>query len=436
MALFKETAEDKLKKAHVRLMKNRLTAPYIGAIMLGESKILESDASEAPAFMGMETAGTDGVNKFYFRKWMDKQTIQQACGGVLHENLHVFLKQIPRHMDLLGPVDGEDFKENKIYLNAAMDFVTNDIIMQIHEQDPQLVALPEGGLWDKQFRDWSVREVYHFLKTARDKSGAQGKKDRVSVKIDKDGNMSVTINGKEYKLGGQDGHDTELFKDATPEQIKKVMDEITQAIHQGGLLAGRMGLEIPRAIKEAMEPEVNWADETKEFVSNSTRGSDEYTWRKMNKRRLADDHYFPSTENEKVGKIFVFIDTSGSIGQAQLDEFGGELAGICELCQPEELHILWWDTQVHGEQIFFEGDFNNLRSLLKPMGGGGTRVTCCSEYMSGKKCDADCVIVFTDGYVEGDINWTIKIPTLWLVTQCESFTPPVGKLVKFKSKVS
>jgi hypothetical protein len=37
--------------------------------------------------------------------------------------------------------------------------------------------------------------------------------------------------------------------------------------------------------------------------------------------------------------------------------------------------------------------------------------------------------VFTDGYVEHDIEWQITAPTLWMVTENKDFNPPTGKLV-------
>jgi predicted metal-dependent peptidase len=89
--------------------------------------------------------------------------------------------------------------------------------------------------------------------------------------------------------------------------------------------------------------------------------------------------------------------------------------------------VLWWDTKVHGEQVF-EGNYENITSLLKPMGGGGTRVSSVSDYILNKNLTADCVIVFTDGYLEDDIKWRVDIPALWLITQggLRSFVPPRG----------
>jgi len=59
-------------------------------------------------------------------------------------------------------------------------------------------------------------------------------------------------------------------------------------------------------------------------------------------------------------------------------------------------------------------------------------VSAVADYIKKKNINAEAVIVFTDGYVEGDIKWDITTPTLWLVTQNKSLTVPSGhkKLMK------
>jgi predicted metal-dependent peptidase len=92
----------------------------------------------------------------------------------------------------------------------------------------------------------------------------------------------------------------------------------------------------------------------------------------------------------------------------------------------------WWDAEVHGEQIFEQSAFGNIRSLLKPAGGGGTRVSSVSDHLVNNNIKPDCLIVMTDGYVEPRIDWRVESPTLWLVTQARSFAPPVGRVVKMQ----
>jgi predicted metal-dependent peptidase len=216
------------------------------------------------------------------------------------------------------------------------------------------------------------------------------------------------------------------------EDAKALDDKIDRALREGALLAGRLGGNTPRAIKDLLEPKTRWQDELREFVNSTTRGKDEYTWRKFNRRLLPNDIYMPTVENETVGELVVAIDTSGSIGDTQISEFATELVSICETATPERIRVLWWDTCVHAEQIYEPDMYDSLRYTLKPVGGGGTRVGCVPEYINKKNLKPECVIVFTDGFVESSPKWDITSPTLWLVTANKNWTPPAGRKVVFE----
>jgi len=86
---------------------------------------------------------------------------------------------------------------------------------------------------------------------------------------------------------------------------------------------------------------------------------------------------------------------------------------------------------VHGEQLFTD-NYQNIGAMLKPQGGGGTKVSCVANYLNKKKVNAECVLVFTDGYLESDVKWDISHPTLWLVTENKNWVPPSGKVVHVK----
>jgi predicted metal-dependent peptidase len=383
------------------------------------------------------TAYTDGVNKKYGRKFMESILSESKVRGlILHENLHVALKQV-----VFGRAM---FLENRKMANLAADFVVNDIIVNIDGTiagtSERLVELPDGAIYDPMFHDWSMREVYNYLKKHAKKGGGGGQGGKgqgnpppsggtqSNDDDDMDGD-TVTVNGKTYDISQADEHDF-IGREVSAEEAKEILDDIDKALREGGMLAGRMGAKIPRVISDLLEPKVDWRDALREFVSSSTKGNDEFTWRRMNKRQMANDIYLPSVMNESIGEIIVAIDTSGSIGGAEITEFATELVSICEVCQPEVVRVLWWDTEVHGEQVF-KDNYSDIAKMLKPLGGGGTKVSCVSEYVNKHKLNAECVLVFTDGYVEGDIKWNISSPTLWMVTQRRDFIPPVGKKVMF-----
>jgi len=124
----------------------------------------------------------------------------------------------------------------------------------------------------------------------------------------------------------------------------------------------------------------------------------------------------------------VAIDTSGSIGPEQLNEFASELSAICASVNPQCVRILWWDYNVASEQVIM-GDYRNLVASLKPAGGGGTRVSCVRDYIVKHRLKPDCVVVFTDGYVEEGINWSgVEAPTLWVITQNKGMQVPAGSI--------
>ena len=382
--------ETRLKKAHIALMKHRETALYSGVMLMGKNAVIDDKV----------TAYTDGANKKYGREFMSKLTDPELRGLILHENLHVALKHIPRFK--------KEFKDNPQAINVATDYAVNDVIMNLKDQD--LCKLPEGGLYDAKYHNWSVREIYEDLKKQQKENKDSGKGESLGKTLDE--------------------HGFEDAQNMTDEEAKEMSGKIDKALREGGILAGRMGAKIPRVIGDMLEPKVNWREVLREFVSSATKGSDEYTWRKFNKRQMANDIYLPSMENESIGELIVAIDTSGSIGGRELTEFASELASICSVSTPSKVRVLWWDTNVHGEQVFLPEHYDNIKDLLKPQGGGGTMVSCVSEYLNKQRVEAEAVIVFTDGYVEDDITWNLKCPTLWLVTQNNNFVAPSGKVVK------
>jgi len=396
------TQEERVMKAHITMMKHPETALYSGVMMMGETSVID----------GAVTAYTDGVNKRYGRQFLAEICKDQleVNGLVLHENLHISLRHMIHNRDL--------FDENRSLANKAADYVVNSIINNL--KDKALCKLPDGGLYDEKYKDMSMREVYRLLKEEEGEGGGGG---------DKPTEGSDGINKGDGKDGYQfDEHDTS--GDMSIDDLKEANERIDRALREGALLAGRLGVDIPREITEILKPVIDWKEALRDFVSASCKGKDEYTWRKFNRRMLANDMYLPTVENETIGEVIIAIDTSGSIGQDQINEFASELVSICEAVEPEMVRILWWDTKVHGQQLFTD-NYSNIANMLKPLGGGGTRVSAVSEYINKEKLKAECVIVFTDGYLESDVKWDISSPTLWMITENKDWDVPSGKKVIF-----
>ena len=397
--------EDRLKRSHVLLMRHPETAFYSGIFMMGKSRIADDNCP---------TAYTDGIDKVYGREFCSKLTDAEFRGLIMHENLHVALKHMSRFKAL--------FKDDAELVNASADYVVNDIIMSF--EDKEHCHLPEGGLYDAKYHNWSVNQVIRDLK----KQQEEGKQPNLETLDDHGfGDSEGSGEGGQGDGDSQDAHGKP--KPMTGEEQKAFDKEVDKALREGKLIAGRFGNKTPRAIDDTLAPRIDWKAVLKDFVMSVTKGAEEYTWRRFNKRYLADDIYLPSTENDTVGELVVAIDTSGSIGSRELNSFASEVASICETCTPDKVRILWWDTQVHGEQIF-TSDYQDIVKLLKPQGGGGTEAQCIADYINEKKINAEGVIVFTDGYFWDTPRWDIDTKTLWVVTDTEQYVPSSGTVVK------
>ena len=380
--------ETRLKKAHLTLMRHPETSLYSGIIMMGTSKVIE----DCP------TAYTDGINKRYGREFMTKLNDSELRALILHENLHVALKHVVRFKKKMN--------ENAQLMNASADYVVNDVIVSL--QDKSLCTLPKGGLIDKKYHNWSVNDVYKDLK----KQQQEGKEPELDT-LD--------------EHGFEDGEGKEL----TPEQSKELSTKINQALREGSMLSTRAGGgsgNLPRNLQELLAPKIDWKDVLQEFVSQAVKGKDEYTFRRYDKRLIANDMYMPTTISESIGELVVAPDLSGSI-QEELKYFIAELQSVCEMLQPEKLRVLWWDTEVSGEQVFTPKDYPSLTSLLKPTGGGGTDPECIPEYISANNINAEAIVVFTDGWFSTP-KWNIATPTLFITTEREETVPSNCKVIK------
>lgn len=415
------TTEQRIKRSHIQLMKHPETALFSGVFMLGTTEVLDN----------IPTAYTDGVNKRYGKAFVDSLDAAEVNGLVMHENLHVAFRHLLHNKDL--------FTEDARLANIAADFVVNDIIDSL--KDKTLCKLPPGALLDPQYHNMNMREIYRLLrekKKCKKGSGGNEGKPQPNQGQGQGQGQPQPGNGasdeqddpfKDYKF---DDHDHEAKASVTAEEAREMDVQIDRALREGALLAGRLGAKLPRSISELLEPKTRWQDELRDFLSSTMAGKDEYTWRRFNRRQIANDLFLPSVINETVGELVVAIDTSGSIGSEQINEFATELVSICDTVNPERIRVLWWDTQVHGEQIFDADNYTSIASMLRPLGGGGTMVSCVSSYINKNNINAECVIVFTDGYVEDAVKWDISSPTLWLLTKRKDWNPPAGRKVVFE----
>lgn len=387
----KLSAEQRIQKSHVWLMKNPKYCLYSGIFMVGKTSVDDD----------VPTACTNGRDKMYGRSFTDGCSDKELRGLILHENLHVAFRHTTTWKHL--------YKKWPTLANMACDYVINILI---HDSDTQgaEVKLPKEGLLDFKFRGLDAGEVFRRLqKEAEDKGSINvktvGDQDGKEIPVDKSGGGP----------GGLDEHDWEGAEALSTEEKEALARDVDQALRQGAILAGKMSANVPREIAELTEAKVDWREAMREFVTSFCQDKDESTWRRPSRRWIGEDVYMPSLIGESVGRIVVAIDMSGSIGPEEIGEFLSELKKICETVRPEGIDLLYWDTRVCQHEKYDQHQLGNLLSSTKPRGGGGTAPQCIVDFINAKKIKAECAVILTDGYVSSwGTGW--PCPTLWGIT--------------------
>lgn len=393
----KLTPQQRLDRTHVALLRNDQTLIMSGILMLGKSSITNNPANP--------TAWTNGLDKQYDEKFFMSLDDAEARALVVHENIHVLFKHtlVWKHL----------WKLNARKANVAADYVVNAFIKKLDPTEAFLKPIhKEPGIWlyDAKYDNMDVGEVYRRLPDAP----PQGGKGAPGGAGD----------------GTMDGHSWEDLDALSQEEREELAREIDQAIRQGAIVAGKVTKGADRTFDGLMEPKVDWRKVMREWVETYCDGRDEATWRRPNRRWLQYDIYMPSMQGVSVGDIGIFVDTSGStyVGN-MLAKFMSEVNAICLSVQPEKLHLVYWENEVAGHEVYTREQMGNVIATTKPKGGGGTSPSCCPKYLAANNIKLKAAIVLSDGYVGGDWGGTWPCPVLWVIIGDKNACPTTGTVV-------
>lgn len=397
-----DKAERRLKRVKITLMRNPKFALWSGILMLGKTEVVDN----------IPTACTNGRDEKYGRQFIEGLDDKELGFVVLHENLHKAF----RHLFIWRKL----YDENPRMANAACDYVINLMIVKGDAQE-QVVSIPRKngkiyGLLDQRFDKMNAKQVFDILKQEQEQSGGEGE-------------------------GGEgdenfDDHDWDGAQELSQEEVKELEKEVDQALRQGqithqkvnGTGAGGMG----RELGDLLEPQIDWREVLREFVKSTCSAKDASSWRKVNRRYLSDDVYMPTLIGEKIGRIAIGIDTSGSIGGRELDRFLSEVKCIAEDVHPEFVDLIYWDSEVAAHEEYDESSMANIVSSTKPAGGGGTDPTSMMRYLKEKDITPECIVMLTDGYIS-DWGGEWNAPILWAICNGSSdMFAPCGKTVHIK----
>jgi len=403
----KLSAEKRIERTHVMLMRDKDFCLFSGVFMVGKVEV--SDV--------IPTACTNGKDVVYGRAFVDGLNDKELAFLVLHEAMH----KAYRHLMVWQKIA----KENPLLANLAMDYVIN--LQLVDYNKPDVIQMPRDkdgnlmGALDEKYRGMDTKQVYDLLKQEMENQPESG---------DGDGDgQGGQGDGKSKCL---DDHDWENAQEMSEEEKEKLAGEIDQALREGAMLAGKMNGNLSKEMDELLHPKVDWKEALREFIKTAMMGNDRSTWRKPHKRYIGMNIVMPSYHSEKIGRIAVGVDTSGSIGSAELSQFLGEVKSICDEVKPEGIDLLYWDSRVAKHEVYNGNEVETLTDATKPAGGGGTEPGCVPQYMTKNNLIPECTVMLTDGYFFGDGcgDWSgVNSPVLWCVKGNKSFVPSVGKSV-------
>ena len=383
-------------------MANHKYIALAGILMIGDRRI-DDDAENCP------TAYTNGKDERYGRAFVAKLNDAELRFLVLHECYH----KLYRHLTTWQWM----YKEHPQAANMACDYVIN---IKLVDDNKDGFATMTGaltmGCLDNKYRGWDSAKVFKDLKDQ-----SQG-----------DGQGQGQGKGQGQGQGtGFDDHGWDEAQEMTPAERGELAREIDEAIRQGALMAGKVGSGGDRDLEALLQPQIDWREVLRDFITATCAGNDYSTWRRPNRRFIGAGVYLPSGISERIGEIVVAIDTSGSIGGPQLSAFLSEVKAIAETVNPDAVRVLYWDTGVCGDEVYVGDEVQRLVQSTKPKGGGGTMVECVPQYLQDKQIKAQCVIVLTDGYLGGSWGqW--NHPVLWTILDNERAVPDCGQAVHIK----
>lgn len=381
------TSDERRALAARRLVTTQ-AAPYLSSLIL---------AMPAYAVEGLGTLAVDQSARLYLDPiFFAKLDAEQAIGLLLHEASHIIHGHAPRaRTKLIDDTAAERW-------NVAADLTINDDLI-----DGGFV-LPPGGV---RCEHWSLPrsktvETYFELLVGHDTrslscgSGATGEPEIWEFPA---ADISDARGGDDGGLGrGLTALDIDLHRRHTAEQIDTHIQR-----HGAGSVPGSL---CRWSIEALQRPAVPWRDLLRTAVRRPLQvlaGVDDYTFARPNRRRRSGNVILPSTFSVRPN-VTVIVDTSGSIGTADLLAFLSEIASMVAQFKihARDLTVIACDATAKppiGADVVLRD-----RQLS---GGGGTDMGVGLHAAMDQRPRPDLAIVFTDGHTP----WPIDPPPFAVV---------------------
>lgn len=330
------------------------------------------------------TAAVDGITMWINPHFVSTLSKDVLLGLMLHEIMHVAFDHCG--LDRLKLNTGL----NLDILNIAEDHYINLYLKSLGYQ------LPKGAYADTKYRGMSSMQIYNeLMKNPPDTS------DYTPDVIGIPAGSNVT--------------------DHSAAVLANVIKAVTQA--QIAKDPGSIPGDILRRVEEAINPQLPWQTILAPYLSDYAK--EDYTMRKPNRRYLPE-FFLPTMYSESLKRITAGCDVSLSMDQEDIDEIFSELVYIWDVFKPDGMRLMTFDTEVHLNEVFTEGD--QLANIILE-GGGGTNVQPLLD--SIRKEEPNFALIFTDGYFGTPNMEGIHTDVFWIIKGNPGFKAPHGVVIPF-----
>lgn len=446
---------NKLMTARCRLM---IRQPWYGHVSMSMVWI-PSEMNwkpEAERTMGVRIVNGGVIQCLYYPPFVDSMSLKELYAVIQHEIEHI----VRCHCLRIG-------NRNPIAWNIACDMTVNG-----KKKSPR-IGYPESGtgqmvvplkgniIWIPE--DWSEKETAEFFYDKLEKEqlklnmvicgrcgrpcGGKGKggKGKGKDKDDKgegegqgqgqgkeqgegggDGSCpSCGQSGNEYEYGGVrgkmiDDHSVWNQTDVSQDEARQIIRDVV--IQATAKAKGDVPGHLQEAIAALAKPVVRWRELLRHYLGRHV-GCQRKTYSRRNRRRQVFG--MPGISHHAAADVVVVVDTSGSVGNKELQQFFAEIDAISSRAM---VNVLQWDHAFQGWNKYRRGDWKKF----KVNGRGGTDMAQPMQWLMDKRKVADVVVMLTDGYC----NWIdaakINFPCITVITTADTTQPDYGHVVRMK----
>ena len=283
---------------------------------------------------------------------------------------------------------------------------------------------PKGQAWlyDEKYRNMTCEQIYEKLieEFKKDHGG------KTPEQVEQEMSDAVDEWLKNHCQGDQlDDHIPQDSMDETDKGRVKAQVEAVQK-QMGGQQAGKTDSFLERAFEFLFqEPPFDWRG----FLNNYLKAflKSDFTWKRPSRRSWGGGYILPGSNTDKHIKLGIAIDTSGSVGDKEVQEFLGHIAKIMHSFKSFDIDVWCFSTKVHEETLknYTKTSQDQIKNYeLASL--GGTEIASNFRWIEDNKKNYDVFICLTDGYDCIDNLRFDYCPVIWGITGNDNFQNPSG----------